>query len=305
MVIENRNFKIHFMALREIESYHLNNPHDQKPMFLFSKVDYQKACVMNENEVVDYFNILWVKNGNGRYQIDFQTFEAQAETIIFLAPGQIFTVVSEQILEGYRIAFDSDFYCLDTHHHEIGCNGLLFNDFSTAPYIKINKTESEELSYLIREIEKNVKVPATARFELIQSYLKIFLIKTTHIKKIQRGDVGELEQSIDPLTDFNLLVNKHFRKIHSVAQYAEMMFLSPKSLSKKLSRYGQKPSKVIQERLILESKRLLYHTEKDVKEITYELGFEDPSYFSRFFKKHTGHSPAQFRALARESAEIV
>lgn len=260
---------------------------------------------MNENKVVDYFNILWLKKGKARYQIDFQTFEATDETIIFLAPGQIFTVVSEQIMEGYRIAFDSDFYCLDAHNHEIGCNGLLFNDFSSAPYIQVSEKESFELGYLIEEIEKNIKTASTARFELIQSYLKIFLIKTTNIKKIQRGNIVELEQVIDPLTDFNQLVNNHFRKIHSVTEYAEMMFLSPKSLTKKLSKYGQKPSKIIQERLVLEAKRMLYHSEKDVKEITYELGFEDPSYFSRFFKKHTGHSPAQFRALSKESAAIV
>lgn len=293
------------MAQQEIERFFINNPHTQKAMFTFSKVNYQKACVMNESDVVDYFNILWLRNGKAQYQIDFQVFEAAEETLVFLAPGQIFTVLSEQIMEGYRIAFDSDFYCLDTHHHEIGCNGLLFNDFSSAPYIKISEKESLELTYLIEEIEKNIKTASTARFELIQSYLKIFLIKTTHIKKIQRGNIGKWEQVSDPLTDFNHLVNQHFRKIHSVSEYAEMMFLSPKSLTKKLAKYGQKPSKIIQERLILEAKRLLYHSEKDVKEITYELGFEDPSYFSRFFKKHVDHSPAHFRALARESVAKV
>ena len=144
------------MAQQEIERFFLNNLHADKAMFTFSKVNYQKACVMNESAVVDYFNILWLKEGKARYQIDFQVFEASGETIIFLAPGQIFTVLSEQIMEGYRIAFDSDFYCLDTHHHEIGCNGLLFNDFSSAPYIKINDKESVELIYLIQEIILNM-----------------------------------------------------------------------------------------------------------------------------------------------------
>ena len=293
------------MALQELERYHLNNPNTEGEMFVFSKVSYQKACVMNESEVVNFFNILWLKQGKARYQIDFQTFEAVDETIIFLAPGQVFTVLSEEVMEGYRLAFDSDFYCLDTHHHEIGCNGLLFNDFSSAPYIQLGKAESDDLKPLVDEIEKNIKSASTAHFELLQSYLKIFLIKTTHIKKMQRGNIEQPQQVVDPLSDFNRLVNKHFRKIHTVAGYAEMMFLSPKSLTKKLARYGQKPSKVIQERLVLEAKRLLYHTDKDVKEITYELGFDDPSYFSRFFKKHTDQSPAQFRSLVRESAKVV
>lgn len=289
------------MALQELESYRLENPRNQKPMFLYSKVSYQKACVMNQDEVVDYFNIIWLKKGNAQYQIDFQTFLAADETIIFLAPGQVFTVLSEEVVEGHRLAFDSDFYCLNTHHHEIGCNGLLFNDFSTAPYIQVDEQDSLELLHLVKEIEKSLKSSGTARTELLQSYLKIFLIKTTHIKKMQRGFEVEVDEVVDPLTDFNHLVNQHFRKVHSVSEYAEMMFLSPKSLSKKLAKFGQKPSKIIQERLILEAKRLLYHTEKDVKEITYELGYDDPSYFSRFFKKHTGYAPAQFRGLARNT----
>lgn len=291
------------MALQEQESYYLENPKTGQEMFIFSKVSYHESCVMNESEIVDFFNILWLKQGKAHYQIDFQTFEAANETIIFLAPGQVFTVLSEQIKEGFRLAFDSDFYCLDTHHHEIGCNGLLFNDFSSAPYIQLGVAQSEELSYLIDEIEKNIKSAPTAHFELLQSYLKIFLIKTTHIKKMQRGDMETTEQIVDPLTDFNQLVNKHFRRIHSVAGYAAMMFLSPKSLTKKLTRYGQKPSKIIQERLVLEAKRLLYHTDKDVKEITFELGFDDPSYFSRFFKKHTDQSPAQFRSMVKEGIQ--
>ncbi len=81
--------------------------------------------------------------------------------------------------------------------------------------------------------------------------------------------------------------------------YAAQLHKSPKTLSNLFAIYNHKtPSQVIQERIVIEAKRLLTYTRKSVKQITFELGFEDVSYFSSFFKKHTQLSPLDFRNAA-------
>jgi AraC family transcriptional activator of pobA len=96
--------------------------------------------------------------------------------------------------------------------------------------------------------------------------------------------------------DFSLLVEQNFRKLHTVKAYASRLGISPKSVTKHFQKLGViKPSSFIKNRILLESKRLLIYTDKTVKEIAFELGFNDPAYFTRFFTKATSKSPLQFK----------
>ncbi|MGY0041525.1 helix-turn-helix domain-containing protein [Pedobacter sp. NJ-S-72] len=84
--------------------------------------------------------------------------------------------------------------------------------------------------------------------------------------------------------------------------YAELLNRSPKTLSNLFAIYNHKsPLAVIQERIVLEAKRLLIYTDKSAKEIAYDLGFDDAAYFSNFFKKHNAFSPSDFRSAKRSS----
>ena len=95
---------------------------------------------------------------------------------------------------------------------------------------------------------------------------------------------------------FNLLLEANFRTEHSVNYYAGRLNKSPKTLSNLSALYNHKsPMQIIQDRIIIEAKRLLYYTDRSIKQITYELGFEDPAYFSNFFKRHVSLSPLEFR----------
>jgi len=92
------------------------------------------------------------------------------------------------------------------------------------------------------------------------------------------------------------LVEANFRTEHSVSFYAQQLCKSPKTLANVFAIYNNKtPSQLIQERILIEAKRLLTYTQQSVKQITFELGFEDVAYFSNYFKKHTALSPVEFR----------
>lgn len=127
--------------------------------------------------------------------------------------------------------------------------------------------------------------------------LKRLIIFITRLARSEYIPVKKIQdERFHVIRKFNLLVEANYRTEHSVSFYAQELCKSPKTLSNLFAIYNHKsPSQVIQERILIEAKRLLSYTDKSVKEIAYDLGFEDISYFSNFFKKHTGLSPVDFR----------
>ena len=91
-------------------------------------------------------------------------------------------------------------------------------------------------------------------------------------------------------------IEAHYRRLHSPAEYAALVHLTPKALGRLTKKHFHKtPSDLIQERIVIEAKRELYLTDKAVKQIAWELGFEDEYYFSRLFKQNADVSPAHYR----------
>lgn len=265
---------------------------DSAPSIAVADVSFNVQCLINQSEIIGPYNVIWIRKGSSRVEIDFVSYDIAPETIFFLAPGQIFTVLSEEIISGYRMAFQDDFYSVDAHHAEIGCSGLLFNNFVDSPILQLSPDAAQVLGPVFDEIRDNLSVKGPAQAEVLLSYLKIFLIKCVQYKKQAFGGPTYSEESW--LIEFNHLLERHFHEWHAVADYADALHIAPKSLNKRFSKLNRSPSQLIQERLVLEAKRQLLYSDKTVKEVAYQLGFEDTSYFSRFFKKQTGKSPTAF-----------
>ena len=131
---------------------------------------------------------------------------------------------------------------------------------------------------------------------MLQMLLKRLIIMSTRLAKEQLI-VKELNNDqIEVIRKFNFLVDIHYRTKRKVSDYAEMLFKSPKTLSNLFSLYNQQsPQRIILDRLALEAKRLIHFTDKQNQEIAYELGFNDPAHFSKFFKKVTKMTPSEYR----------
>lgn len=268
--------------------------------FKLCSVNFDEACVVKDQIQNNLFNIIWIKNGKGRYKIDFNTYEAEDDTIFFLAPGQVLEVEDEVIRQGYRVAFSREFYYLGSETRDMACNGLLFNNiYETAPCIRLSEADKKTFEHSVKNLFEELENPGHSHRELIMSYLNVFLIRATRLKREQSGVQKQLAKQ-GLIDKFSGLVEQHYRVKHSVSDYADILNVSPKTLAKRLqSEYAQTPSQVIQGRLMLEAKRLLRFGENSVKEIAYELGFEDPSYFTRFFKKHSSVSPTLYAEKER------
>ncbi|MCI0751591.1 MAG: AraC family transcriptional regulator [Flammeovirgaceae bacterium] len=247
----------------------------------------------------NYFSILWIKKGTGKYKADFSEYEFASGTMLFFSPYQPFMLMTESTLEGVVMNFHPDFFCIIKHQKEVACNGVLFNNIYQPPSIKIPGSGAIEFERIIDKFREEMIVPSLAQYESLVSYLKIFLIHASRIKVQQhpqaQTDFGNNKQPF-VLQRLKDLIEVHYKEKHSPAAYADLLSLTPKALGKlSKTHFNKTLTELIHERIVIEAKRELYLTDRSVKEIAYELGFEDEYYFSRFFKKSADVSPQLYR----------
>lgn len=220
-----------------------------------------------------------------------------------LNPNQIVTVTYLQNISFdmgcpplHGLVFNREFYCILDHDDEVSCNGILFFGTQDLAIITLNKIEQGKFGMLLNVFIDEFETPDKIQGEMLQMMLKRFIIKCVRIAKDQLISQELNNNQIDIIRKFNVLVDTHFKEKRHVKDYADLLNKSPKTLSNLFGIYNQKsPQHIIQERLALEAKRLLHYTDKTVSEVGFDLGYDDPAYFSRFFKKHTGYSPSEFK----------
>ena len=276
------------MAVQDISKY------TYKDSFSLSVVQFEKACVVNKPEQVDAYSIYWIKEGKGTYNIDFKSYDFDENVLFFLSPGQVFSVDSEKIKEAYKLTFIRDFYCIQAHDKEVACNGVLFNNVYETPFVKPCENDIKKLSFILESLIEEFNNTETAQYDMLQTYLKQFIIHSVRIQKEHYPIKTDVESRL--FKDFSVLVEQNYKTEHSVTDYANRLGVSPKSLTKNFQKVGATtPSNFIKNRIILEAKRQLIYSNESVKQIAYDLGFNDSAYFTRFFTKATSKSPLQFK----------
>ncbi|MEO1484432.1 MAG: helix-turn-helix domain-containing protein [Bacteroidota bacterium] len=225
---------------------------------------------------------------------------------IELAPNQLMTVTylhhvsfDETNLPVTGILFNRPFYCISDHDSEVSCNGILFFGTQDIPIITIDSAHSRKFELWYEVFAEEFGTPDNIQGDMLQMLLKRLIIMSTRLAKEQLIVKSLNNEQIDTIRKFNFLVDLHYKTKRKVSDYAELLFKSPKTLSNLFSIYNQKPpQQIILDRIALEAKRMMHFTEKQNQEIAHELGFNDPSHFSRFFKKMTQMTPSEFRENA-------
>lgn len=255
---------------------------------------------LNVSELTAYSRdgllILWNLEDEMKLNIDGVEYKLIANQIVFLTEFHKVIVHSVGIVR--LIRFNRSFYCIIDHDHEVGCKGILFFGASQVPIINIVEEELSKFETLWDMLAVEMNSRDNLQQEMLQMMLKRFVILSTRLYKSQ-FHLHDIEKGrLNLVREFNYLVEMHFRAKHSVSQYAELLNKSPKSLTNLFSQSGQKnPLQLIQDRILLEARRQLLYTDKIVKEIAYELGFDDIQTFSRFFKTKEGVSPREYRDI--------
>ena len=272
--------------------------------------DLFKASEMDDSKahVHSFYEILWFQEGEGRHTVDFQEYDVRPGTIFFLSPGQIHHFDRKEGYQGVAIRM-----CVDLMNDSAGgaatIGGLFlkynaFHAYDSTPYYNIDQDTTEMLLPLVAEMEQEAKCYGEfGNIDILKALLTIFLAK------IERYGRHETLESLDTLRPshqlfilFRRMVEKEYSHLHTVQEYADRLNVAIRTLHKSVNECsGRTPLALINDRIILEAKRMVRYTNLMIKEISAELGFEDPSYFVKLFKRHTGFLPSEFR----ESENVI
>lgn len=250
----------------------------------------------------DFFEVLYLYKGSGYHIIDSNRYEVHPPCVFFMSPGQAHKLTFSHDIEGYIYIFTSEFYLVEKNN----LNSLLELPFSSRyntqiPQLQIERQEDQQFieSLFVKSAEEALKKDYDC--QLMRSLLELILSYLAH-----------LYPNSDPLLTkgkghllvkrFYQLAEEHYKKNLNVAQYADLLNISPNYLTATTKRLTGKSSlRILKEKQILEIKRLLSQTTLDMQEIANQMHFEDQSYFTKFFRRETGETPLRFRMKSQSS----
>ena len=243
------------------------------------------------------FRMIFISEGTAQVKVDFSNYTVEGPALIFASENQLLSLRSvDAKLTGKEVSFSNDFFCIKLNRSETFCDAVIFNT-TKPPYVTLDSSEKRKVEYLITAMDNELMEANEFQEEIIISQLKTLLLYASKIKLKLFGEVN-LSIMSAMVTDFQNLLDKEYEREHSAQFYSDNLNISPKGLNKAVKKeLGRTVSDLIKEKLIIEAKRELYSKELSVKEIAFKLGFEDPAYFSRFFKKETSHSPKEYAEL--------
>lgn len=250
----------------------------------------------------DYFTIILVKQGGGKHFVDFKEYEITNNSIYFIYPGQVHQVIPKGLLSGWVLTFTNEFLLKAGISQQLIDDVYLYNNFGESPPLSLHDHEVKAYEDLIQQI-LTFKNESPYSIEAKGSLLKLFLIKSHSLCTMSKTiDLQATEPGNPVFRSFKLYIDQHFKFKHKVGDYAQMLSVTSDYLNKVVKKLTGKSAKdYIQNRILIEAKRSLLFTELSNKELAFELGFDEPSHFSNFFKKNTGTSPIDFRESARKN----
>lgn len=251
----------------------------------------------------DYYTILWASNACGDHFIDYKQHLIRPNTIFFVNPGQVHQVITFGNPEGYVIMFTREYLNQNMISEDFLTNLGLFSESADTPPLIINDESDQNLRSIVQNIESAFRRKESFWQEQLSSYLKLLLIECNKLAPQMNNDNPQrFQASRNILKNFKSTIEVKFKEWHKVSYYAEELNISPDYLNSVVkTSIGKTAKEFIQNRLVLEAKRLGVHTQLSTKEIAFDLGFEDPSHFSKFFKNCEGSSFSEFRKSVEES----
>lgn len=272
---------------------------EQNGNLAFKLFEFDNNSYFDHIQRNNYFTLILITSGEGVATVDLCDYSFKENTLFAFYPYQPFMLQSTKPIMGISIQFHHDFFCIYRHHKEIAANGILFNNVYQQPFIGLNEVSKSSILNLINGIANELKADSFRKDEVLISYLKILLVTATRIKleqqTVQDSETGTIKQQF-VIQNLKNAIEDNFRTKHSASDYADLLNQTPASLARITKNHFNKTlSDLITERIIIEAKRELYLTDKTIKEIAYELGYDDEYYFSRLFKNKTDISPQIYR----------
>ena len=246
----------------------------------------------------DYYLFVFMRKGGSRIWVDMTPYELKANTLYFTHPNQVIVKEGIEQLWSTGIAFTGEFLSL-LHNTSLASLSLIQNLQGTNE-LMLTDTDIIFVEDTIAKINEEYLRHGEWQQRMLGAYLTVLITYLSRLYTEQHTvSMAPSEQLL--LKKFHARIDENFHEFHEVGHYASMLNISAGHLSEVVkNQSGQPAIKHIHDRLIMEARRMLFHTENSLKEIAFDLGFSDTSYFNRFFKRETGVTPAAYRVEIRE-----
>lgn len=260
--------------------------------------------VFEENHRHEYFQIIWLKNGSGIHRIDMTDHSYNGSVLFFLAPGQLHSITEHKKSEGYTLKFLPAVFKQERDFIDYLFDACLLDNEKSCPIINIPDEMNSIIGELFFRFTDEFNQQQTGSDIILSAYLKIL---TTHARRIKDTYLSKEAYTNKPqynlFRQFKIAVEQQYKTQHSLHYYAGQLNTQVRTLNSVTRKYANRSAlEIIQHRIVLEAKRRLDNDNKSIKELCYELGFEDPAYFTRFFKRNVGMAPQYFKT---NKVEIV
>lgn len=244
----------------------------------------------------NFYHIFLFDQCTPQHIVDFKPINIRPFSLLFINKDNVHLFDKTSAYHGRVLIFTDDFFCITDDDRKFLRSTIVFNDMVDVTVLPTKKTD-RTFSSFFDQIEKELHSrPDGIQHRLVKNLLHNLLLLAER-KKRERG-YRELKKGAD--LDYTLLfkdlLEENYRQIKNVAAYTEMLHVSEKRLNHATSTVlGKSPKEMIDERILLEAKRLLTHTSQSIKEVAFAIGFDEPTNFIKYFRKHTSQTPTEFR----------
>lgn len=252
----------------------------------------RRACsITGEPHRTSFYQIIRITRGKTIQKVDFTPIEVSAGQILFIGKDQVMSFDVESEYNGEIILFTDEYYIRNESDSRLIKQIELLNPFTVnKPIIYDENIDS------IWELMKKIYKPEDDNYipHILHHLLSSLLIYSERINDNSGHFVTS--QGYQTTLQFSQAVEENYKNMRKVNEYVTYLGITSKALSKALKNtIGKSPKQYIDDRLLLEAKRLLVYSNKSVKEISFDLGFEEPTNFSKFFRELVGQSPNDFK----------
>lgn len=287
------------LPIYQIQDFEALARQDQYFYFSPFALHLQEHLFIREPHKHNFYIILIVTQGTGSHTIDFKEYEVKPGTVFFMTPGQVHSWELSKDADGFVIFFTQQFYARE-YPHKMLFDFPFFNALLYNPVLRIAKEDEATLIPILQLLKQEHMQAKAMREIMLSRYLDILLIELTRIFQPKEAGTGSTVKEQALLQNLERLIDEHYKEHKPVGFYAQQLHVTPKHLNDVCKNSLRKTTKdLIQYRTLLEAQRLLVHANLTSSQIATELGYFDNTYFFRFFKKHIGCTPEQFRAANR------
>lgn len=256
----------------------------------------------------DFYQLIWLREGGGELECDLRRARFRADSLFFFAPGRMHSWRHEIATRGVMAGITPEYFNVDANHPGLLGRMAFLHDLAM-PMLPLEGRDASDMDELFQRMLEEASRAEAGRDDIVRALITIVIAKARRHLLCRQSAVPEKSESAQenparPLAQrFRVALEQNFPRLLKVSDYAAMLQVSRSHLNEDLRRHtGRTASDHIHDRLLLEAKRLLVYSSFTVSEIAYQLQFQDPSYFGRFFRQRAGESPGAFRA--REQAML-